>query len=197
VTADRRGEGRDGLEIERKWLLTRLPARIEAFERGEADAAIQRVRLRQGYLRPATEAEVDAIATEGLGAGPIRFGRLRSIESAAGIRHLLTVKSGEGLVRREIEHDLSAARFEAAWPETAGRRLEKTRWLVTALDGLIWEIDRFDRLDLLLAEVEVADEPAAEAVEIPGWLAPTIDREVTHEPMFTNAEIALRAGFGR
>jgi len=190
----------DGLEIERKWLLTRLPDRIEAFERGEADAVddvIQRVRLRQGYLRPATDAELESFAADGDVAGPIRFGRLRSIESADGVRHVLTVKSGAGFVRREVERPIEASTFEAAWPATEGRRLEKTRWRVAEPDGLVWEIDRFERLDLLLAEVEVADEAAAEAVTVPDWLAPAIDREVTHEPCFTNAEIALRAGYGR
>ncbi len=190
--------GGDGVEIERKWLLTGVPARIDAFEHGDPDPAIERLRLRQGYLRPATEAEIDAIAGSNgpPGIDRIRFGRLRSIESAGGIRHVLTVKSGSGLVRREVEWTIPAAAFEAAWPETAGRRIEKTRWRVREADGLVWEIDRFEHLHLVLAEVETADEATAATIEVPDWLAPAIDREVTHEPLFTNAEIALRAGLG-
>jgi CYTH domain-containing protein len=190
-------DGGDGVEIERKWLLARLPERIEAWEGGDTDVAIDRVRLRQGYLRAATEAELDALAANGVGATPILFGRLRAIESSAGVRHVLTAKSGSGLVRREIEREIDAAAFEAAWPETAGRRIEKTRWRVSEPDGLVWEIDRFERLDLVLAEVEVADEAAAAGVVVPEWLAAVVVREVTSEPLFTNAEIALRAGLGR
>jgi CYTH domain-containing protein len=191
------GGGGDGIEIERKWLLTGLPSRIEAFERGDVDPGIDRLRLRQGYLRPATEDEIDALAAAGTEIDSIHFGRLRSIESADGVRHVLTAKSGSGLVRREIERSISTAAFEAAWPATAGRRIEKTRWQVRGADGLVWEVDRFDAIDLVLAEVEVADEASADAIEIPGWLGVAIDREVTHEPLYTNAEIALRAGLGR
>jgi adenylate cyclase len=190
-------EGGDGIEIERKWLLTGLPPRIEAFEQGDADPEIDRLRLRQGYLRAATEDEIDALAAAGTEIERIDFGRLRSIESADGVQHVLTAKSGSGLVRREIERSISAAVFEAAWPETAGRRIEKTRWQVREGDGLVWEVDRFDAIDLVLVEVEVVDEIAANAVAIPDWLAGSIDREVTHEPLYTNAEIALRAGLGR
>lgn len=187
----------DGLlEIERKWILRALPPRVVAFESGDVDSAIERIRLRQGYLRPATEAEIDALAIDSEAAGPIRFGRIRSIESADGIRHVHTVKSGHGLVRREVERPIDVEVFERAWPETVGRRIVKTRWLVReegpAGETALWEIDHFDAIDLVLAEIEAPDEAAAGRIRIPQWLAPAIDREVTHDPAFTNAEIALR-----
>ncbi len=192
--------GGDFVEIERKWVLRELPARLVAFEAGGPDPTVERVRLRQGYLRPATEEEIDALARNPDG-GPIRFGRLRAVESAGGIRYLHTVKSGQGLVRREVEREVDAGAFEEAWPRTEGRRIEKTRWLVheRGLGGggeEIWEIDRFASIDLVLAEIEAPNEAAAASVRIPEWLAPVLDREVTHEPAFTNAEIALRLGIG-
>ena len=192
--------GGDFIEIERKWVLRELPERLVAFEAGRADPAIERVDLRQGYLRPPTDEEIEAFARDP-DQGPIRFGRLRAIESAEGTRYLHTVKSGQGLVRREIERAVEADAFEAAWPDTEGRRLLKTRWRV-AEGGTgeheegVWEIDRFASIDLVLAEIEAPDEAAAAAVRIPAWLTPVLDREVTHEPAFTNAEIALRLGLG-
>lgn len=180
------------LEIERKWVLRALPARIAGFESGQDDAAIDRVRLRQGYLRPATDEEIDALTADSAPMTPLAFGRIRAIESESGTTFVHTVKSGEGLVRREVERAIDAATFEAAWPATVGRRLEKIRWRVRESDGRLWEVDRFEGLDLVLAEVEAPDEATAAAVRIPDWLAPVIDREVTHDPAFTNAEIALR-----
>lgn len=192
--------GAEQVEIERKWVLRELPARLVACEAGHADPQVERVRLRQGYLRPPTDAEVEAFAassSRGHDPGPIRFGRLRAVESASGTRHLHTVKSGQGLVRREIERPIDEEAFRRSWPETEGRRIEKTRWLVRENGaGGIWEIDRFDAIDLVLAEIEAPDEAAAAAIRIPDWLAPVVAREVTHEPAFTNAEIALRLGLG-
>ena len=191
---------RDFLEIERKWVLRGLPARLVAFEDGQPDPAIERVSLRQGYLRPATDVELDDFARDPDG-GPIRFGRLRAVESVAGTRYLHTVKRGQGLVRTEVERVIDAKAFDEAWGGTEGRRIEKTRWLVRE-DGAgegesgVWEIDRFASIDLILAEIEAPDEASAAMVRVPEWLMPVLDREVTHEPAFTNAEIALRLGLG-
>ena len=100
-----------------------------------------------------------------------------------------TVKHGVGLVRQEVESELERETFERAWPRTAGRRLSKTRYRVRE-GQLTWEIDVFDGIDLVLAEVEL---PTAETPSpIPGWLAPLVDREVTNEPGYTNAAIASR-----
>jgi adenylate cyclase len=47
-----------------------------------------------------------------------------------GNNHFLTVKEGRGLRRREIEVEISPRQFQALWPSTEGRRLEKVRSLV-------------------------------------------------------------------
>tara|TARA_B100001059_G_scaffold215532_1_gene233117 strand:+ start:24 stop:623 length:600 start_codon:yes stop_codon:yes gene_type:complete len=194
----------DGLEIERKWRLTRLPDRVlRADARGEED--LECWRLRQAYLPPASEADLEAAA-----AGPDHqddpnqvpaIGRIRAIETAVGprseVRYIHTLKSGSGLIRREIERPLSQSAFEAAWAGTEGRRLEKTRWRIPD-QGVLWEIDLFEAplaaSGLVLAEAEAPSEAAAMALEPPEWLAPVVDREVTDDPMYTNAEIAFRLG---
>ena len=101
-----------------------------------------------------------------------------------------TIKRGEGLVREETQHEITEAEFEADWPRTVDRRLLKTRHSVIEGD-LTWEIDEYDELDLVLAEVELTSPD--QASPIPEWLAEYVVREVTDEPAYCNYEIALLA----
>lgn len=165
--------GAPPLEIERSFLLRAMPSLPT-----RADGPIEVLDMTQGYL---PEDAGDTIGIEG---------RLRRIEHADGrveLRH--TVKRGFGLVRTEVERDIDAAEFDRLWPLTEGRRVSKARHRVP-VGGLVWEIDRFDEIDLVLAEVEL---PSAETVPpIPDWLAPFIVRDVTDEPEYRNSRIALR-----
>jgi adenylate cyclase len=159
------------LEIERTYLLDRLPLLLPP--RSPA------YRIEQGYLDP-TQADVE--------------GRIRRTRKPDGtVTHVHTVKTGMGLVRTEVEKDLTAAEFERLWPATAGRRIVKTRHKVK--DGeRTWEIDEFEGVDLVLAEVEL---PSADTeVAIPAWLAPHVVRDVTEESTYRNFEIAKRLGLG-
>lgn len=181
------------LEIERSFLLRGMPPLPPGPPRPEV------WRVAQGYL---PEGAKTALGVEG---------RLRRIEHPDGrIEWVHTVKSGFGLVRTEVESAITEAEFDRLWPFTEGRRLTKTRYRVRppsdvaerptsagaqaargpALRPLIWEIDRFDGLDLVLAEVELpsADAPAP----IPSWLEDWIVREVTESPEYRNSQIALR-----
>lgn len=161
-------------EIERSFLLRGMPPLPSGAEIW---------RIEQGYL--AQDAR----------SGP--EGRLRRIEHGDGtIEHVHTVKRGFGLVRSEVERRIDAAEFDRLWPSTEGRRLVKTRHRVRTDDGsgLVWEIDRFEGIDLVLAEVEL---PSAETVpSIPPWLEDWIVRDVTEEPEYRNSSIALR-GHGK
>ena len=80
--------------------------------------------------------------------------------------------------------------FEQQWPRTIGRRLKKRRYVI-AESGLVWEIDRFEELDLVLAEVELPTRDAR--AELPEWLAPHVVREVTDEPAYRNYELAMKS----
>lgn len=197
------GSGGDagGLEIERKWLLRGLPERLD----GEPEATWECWRLRQGYLPAPSKEDLDRLArveADGRDGPEIPgVGRLRSIEplgpQRGPVRHVHTLKLGSGLVRREIEREISAEIFAEVWPRTEGRRLEKVRWRVPE-GGVIWEIDRFDAptfaRGMVLAEAEAADEASAGSLRPPSWMEGLVEREVTHEPAFTNAEIAFRTG---
>lgn len=162
------------IEIERKFLLDTLPSI-------PGDAEVRRIE--QGYL--GRDDAADAALTE----GRIR----RAVNADGSIVCTHTVKTGSGLVRRETEREITESDFERAWPHTAGRRLRKTRHRVTD-GGLTWEIDAFDDLDLVLAEVELPDS-RTEAI-VPPWLEPHVVRDVTDEPEYRNYELASKIGRG-
>ncbi|HKG62971.1 MAG TPA: CYTH domain-containing protein [Solirubrobacteraceae bacterium] len=131
-----------GVEIERKFLVTRVPDPLPPGDR-----------LEQGYL---------AVAPDGT---EVRIRR------RAG-RSTLTVKSGPAHVRVEEEIEIDDRRFEALWALTEGRRIAKTRHLVPLGDDLTAELDVYaEALDgLLVAEVEFASTEASRAFAPPDWL---------------------------
>jgi CYTH domain-containing protein len=163
------------LEIERKFLLDRLP-QIPSEAGG-----VEVIRIEQGYF-----------CKEGSSVCPIDMdvleGRIRRATAADGrVTHTHTVKTGSGLVRHEVERPISARRFEQQWPLTEGRRLAKVRYRVPH-EGYTWEIDHFPELEVVLAEVEL---PAVDAAPpVPDWLAPHVVREVTDDPDYRNYALA-------
>jgi CYTH domain-containing protein len=113
--------------------------------------------------------------------------RLRLEELNGKRSYLRTVKVGAGLVRTELEEETTSEMFKTLWPLTKGRRLTKKRHRVTQGD-FTWEIDEFTDRDLVLAEIEL---PSADTqVELPDWLKPWVDREVTGEVAFLNSTLA-------
>ena len=149
------------LEIERKYLLKKLP---------DSMPESSFVTIEQGYL-----------------PGERLVERLRAIDVDRQRMYFRTVKVGAGLVRTELEEETSADVFKSMWPLTKGRRLTKKRHRV--IDGsLTWEIDEFTDRNLVLAEIEL---PSAETeVEVPKWLEPFIEREVTGEVAYLNSTLA-------
>lgn len=149
------------LEIERKFLLKQLP---------ETMPGSTAVVIEQGYL-----------------PGDRLVERLRAVEAGRQRSYLRTVKIGAGLVRTELEEETTAEVFKAMWPLTRGKRLTKRRHRVP--DGsFTWEIDEFTDRELVLAEIEL---PSAETpVEIPAWLEPWVEREVTGDGAYMNWTLA-------
>lgn len=150
----------DALEIERKFLVPVLPDLSEA----------SRADLRQGYVTvPDDTVEV----------------RLRQKDHS----FVLSLKTGEGVVRSEREISLSAEQFETLWPGTTGRRVEKVRWTGRLDNGLSYELDVFagDLAPLLTVEVEFDSVQAAAAFVPPDWFG----RDVSNEKRFRNKSLAL------
>lgn len=130
-------------EIERKFLVRKLPADLASCRRSE---------ISQGYL---------VSLDDGLQV------RLRK----SGERYSLTYKRGLGNVREEREVELSAEQFAALWPATEGKRLIKKRYEIP-LGDLVVEIDVYGgrHEGLVVAEVEFDDEESARKFQQPDWL---------------------------
>lgn len=163
----------NGTEIERKFLVTQLPADLDQHPSE---------RIAQGYLA------IDADA-----GAEVRLRR-------RGFHTLLTVKQGSGLSRAEEEFVIDSPRFERLWAGTQGRRVEKTRYRIPAgpfagteaHEGgpeLIIEVDVFTGAlaGFVMAEVEFPSVEASEAFQPPSWLRP----EVTGDKRYGNARLAV------
>jgi CYTH domain-containing protein len=103
-------------------------------------------------------------------------------------RHVLTIKTGSGRNRVEIERDLDVAEFDALWYAATDLRIEKRRHRIDLGDGLTAELDLYDG-DLAgrrLVEVEFPDDAAADAFVAPDWFGP----EVTDDNRYTNSSLA-------
>ena len=147
------------LEIERKWLVQDLPD-VSGHEAQE---------VIQGYI---------AVAVDGTEV------RLRQ----SGGRCFQTVKSEGGLVRDEIEVQLSHDQFAALWPATAGRRLEKTRYRLPWA-GKEVEVDVYQGAlaGLIVAEVEFPSANESARFAPPPWFG----AEVTEDERYKNVNLAL------
>ena len=164
----------EGCEIERVYLLDGMP---EPLKEGEL------WRIEQGYLIPQDCDQPVGASAEG---------RIRRLERPDGaVTFIHTIKRGLGLIREEREHELTEAEFERLWPATEGRRIQKERTRIRE-GSLVWELDRFIGLDLVLAEVELPDPEAS--VALPAWLRPHVVREVTEDPKYRNFELARSSG---
>ena len=104
-----------------------------------------------------------------------------------GDRHITTVTGVGGRSRIEIEWDLTREQFEALWPLTEGRRLDKVRHEV-AVPGGTAEVDVFggELAGLVLVEVEFDDDAAMHAFDAPTWFGP----EVSDDPRYANGALA-------
>ncbi len=129
-------------EIERKFLLKRLPADLSNYPHEEID---------QGYM---------AVDRGGVQVRLRKKGNVRS----------LTYKKNLKTGREEREIRLSAEQFDALWPATVSRRLTKIRYDVPWNEHVI-EVDVYTgRHDgVVVAEVEFEDEKSCRDFVPPDW----------------------------
>ncbi|HTP21739.1 MAG TPA: CYTH domain-containing protein [Solirubrobacteraceae bacterium] len=148
----------DGMEIERKFLVEQLPEGLDVHPSRE---------IEQGYLAITEDVEV----------------RLRRY----GEESFLTVKSSGDESRIEEEIEIDRRRFDALWPLTDGRRIQKRRYRIPIGD-LTLELDVYhaDLDGLLTAEVEFSSLADATAFVPPGW----VGRDVTGDSRYKNKRLA-------
>jgi adenylate cyclase len=149
----------EGIEIERKFLVERPPDDLDAHPSRD---------IAQGYLAITDDVEV----------------RVRRY----GEQSFLTVKSSGNESRVEEEIEIDVRRFDALWPLTEDRRIEKRRYRIPTSDGLTIELDVYHgRLTgLISAEVEFGSSADADRFTPPRWLG----REVTDDPRYKNKRLA-------
>jgi adenylate cyclase len=152
------------MEIERKFLLARLP---EPFPIGK--------RIEQGYL---------AIPLSGNDSTRVEV-RIRRIDE---VKSYLTLKQGRGLRRVEFEWNIDDSEFEALWALADGQRLIKRRSRVSLVDGPVAEIDLYEAhlSGFRTVEVEFGSEQAAHHFVPPDWFG----KEITDEGEFKNSALA-------
>lgn len=139
----------NGVEIERKFLLTALPDDLQQHPHKA---------ISQGYISTDSDNEV----------------RIR----CKGNDYYLTIKKGDGLHRTEVEINLAEQQFMDLWGLTANQRIEKTRYDYQHRDALI-EIDvyRDSLAPLMLAEVEFSSIEESRHFKIPAFFGRELTEE--------------------
>ncbi|MCI3920068.1 adenylate cyclase [Paenibacillus sp. TRM 82003] len=159
------------LEIERKFLLAEFPD-------GEAEAGRLRIesrrRIEQTYLAIHEEEEL----------------RLRKLTDLATgeAEYVHTFKRGRGIVREEIETTIAAGLYDQVIERVGYKPLVKTRTACRLAEGNRFvdiEIDDYEQLRLLVAEVEFPDEASANAFVPPSWFG----EEISSSKTYSNKEI--------
>lgn len=162
------------LEIERKFLIR--PPALERLKR-ESTACLE---MCQVYLLRQEEGTTRRVRRS------VQDGRARWYYTE---KHRLS-----SMTRVEREREIGEGEYLALLKQADPRRkpVEKQRWCVP-WDGRVLEIDLFPFWkDRAFCEVELAREE--ETVNLPPWLE--VIREVTDDPRYTNASLALYLACG-
>jgi CYTH domain-containing protein len=152
------------LEIERKWRPTSQRS-LDALE-DFVGTPLSSNLIQQGYL------VVDTTEVRLRRQGPACF---------------LTLKSSGGLIRREVEIELSVQQFDALWPATEGQRLEKVRskYALTQPtgDSVVVEVDRFcgAHAPLVVVECEFGSSDAAQRFMVPDCFGVEVTESKEHK----------------
>lgn len=162
------------IELERKWVLKRLPKRIKNF-------ASERIDLLYIYK------------------GNERYCQ-RKKASDPEAQYWVTIKEGEGAARKETQRRIEWEDFIMAAQDGSTKTLSKTRYIIDTPAGQA-EVDEYDSFDLVTMEFEIeipvydyTDENRKDFQEknfdFGPILNPLIVADVTDLPGFKNINLA-------
>lgn len=121
--------------------------------------------------------------------------RVRKVTNSDGkAEYYYTEKSGQGLVRKEIERKISEREWKVLLVESDSSRLpiRKIRYQVPFRSYKL-EIDIFEDFGFNLLEIEL--QSTKDVPSLPKWL--DVDKEVTEDPSYTNSQLALQLAIDR
>ncbi len=156
-------ETNKGLEIERKFLLKRMPKPMFY------DRALE---ITQYYL-PKDEGGYTVRIRETIGNGTRTY-------------HLTKKKYINPTVNEEIEKQIGGGEFNHL-KKKALTMLSKKRYLYT-IDNLTWEIDEFNGMRLIIAEIELPSEDYN--LKMPEVITDVLIKEVSGIKEFYNQELS-------
>ncbi len=160
------------MEIERKFLLERTPDELIAEG---AFSRRSRQRIEQTYLALDEQQE-------------IRVRRLVD-EDTGEVEYTHTFKQGNGMSREEIEYSITESIYEQLFRASGAVPLTKVR-TTGEWNGFTVELDRYDQLNLTVAEVEFDSLEAAQAFAPPGWFGEDISskREYSNKKVWRDLQ---------
>ncbi|MFF2484692.1 CYTH domain-containing protein [Paenibacillus sp. NPDC058071] len=147
------------LEVERKF----MPA-------GSVDFVIE-----AGGLKVLSEQRIEQTYLAIDSKQELRIRKITDRESGE-VTYTHTFKKGNGLVREEIEYEISESIYQQVADAFGAIPLTKDR--ITAQWGeRTVEIDRYDQIELTVLEVEFESEAEAVAFDVPEWFGPDVSSE--------------------
>lgn len=152
------------MEIERKFLVNKIPENLENYEK---------IEIEQGYLTNKPTIRIRKANEK----------YILTIKSKFGVS-----KSDNGsIVNNEHELEITAKEYEHLKKKIDGRVLKKTRYIIPLDNGLKVELDIFkERLfGLVFAEVEFQSLEMADNFVKPDWLG----RDVSDDKRYRNSSI--------
>lgn len=116
--------------------------------------------------------------------------RVRSIDNKIFKFTLKRPVSEDGLIREEIEEEISREDYELFLHNQIGDTIKKSRYEISAENDLNYELDIYhDNLEgLMVVEVEFANEELANNFVKPDWFG----REVTDNKEYKNSSLAKK-----
>lgn len=160
-------------EIERKYLLNKLPDRLYDY---------RHIEIEQGYISAVPVVRIRKKITHEKDAG-------------TSCSYVLTIKSSGMLSRQEYEMDITNEEYDNLAKKTEGNIIKKTRYIIPLSEiisenaqNLVLELDVFEGAfsGLVMGEIEFPDEKTADSFES----AEIFKSEVTFDKRFHNSTMS-------